>query len=137
MSLVLDASVVAKWFFPEIHQANALRVLSLKQKLVAPDLLWPEFGNVVWKKLLRRETTLLDASECIDRFMICAIECHPTQSLLTAAFAFSKFTGIGVYDAFYLALAEREKGSLVSADRKMCAAAKKSNVSHIWVGDLS
>jgi predicted nucleic acid-binding protein len=43
---VVDASVAVKWFVPEIHSAEALRLLSSDCELLAPDLLPSELGNI-------------------------------------------------------------------------------------------
>lgn len=43
--LVVDASVAAKWFVPEIHQPAALRLLDDRHELLSPDLITAEFGK--------------------------------------------------------------------------------------------
>ncbi|MEK6604283.1 MAG: type II toxin-antitoxin system VapC family toxin, partial [Nitrospirota bacterium] len=48
--LVVDASVAVKWLVPEIHADAARRILSPNNELLAPDLIWAEVGNVIWKK---------------------------------------------------------------------------------------
>jgi predicted nucleic acid-binding protein len=60
---VVDASVAVKWFVPEIHSAEALRLLSLYCELLAPDLLPSEFGNILWKKTRRGEIRVPEAVE--------------------------------------------------------------------------
>ena len=45
--VVIDASVAVKWFVPEIHSAAAARLLEPEIVLCAPDLIGPEFGNVL------------------------------------------------------------------------------------------
>ena len=51
MSLyVVDASVVIKWFVPEIHGDAARRLLSAPHEYFSPDLLFPEVGNAIWKR---------------------------------------------------------------------------------------
>ena len=55
--VVVDASVAAKWFLPEIHSPAAERLLDPSIVLCAPDLIVPELGNIVWKKLRRNEIT--------------------------------------------------------------------------------
>ena len=40
--LVVDASVVVKWFVPEIHSDAARRLLVLPHEYIAPDLLFAE-----------------------------------------------------------------------------------------------
>ena len=51
--LVIDASIAVKWVVPEpdCDRAEALR----DHPLVAPDLLFAECANVLWKKVRRGE----------------------------------------------------------------------------------
>ena len=55
-TLVLDASVAAKWFLPpagETLTEEALQLLkayaSGRLQFVVPDLFWAEVGNIFWK----------------------------------------------------------------------------------------
>jgi predicted nucleic acid-binding protein len=45
--LMVDASIVVKWLLPEPHSIPARRVLTERNDLLAPDLLWAELGNVL------------------------------------------------------------------------------------------
>lgn len=45
--VVVDASVVAKWYVPEIHTLAALKLLDGTYGLDAPDLLPSELGNIL------------------------------------------------------------------------------------------
>ena len=54
MTLVVDASVAAKWFIEETGRAQALQMLDVADRQ-APDLLLVEVANVVWKKVLQRQ----------------------------------------------------------------------------------
>jgi predicted nucleic acid-binding protein len=58
---VVDASVVMKWFIDEIHAEAARRLQEDQYELFAPDLLWPECRNILWKKVRRGELTLREA----------------------------------------------------------------------------
>ena len=49
-TVIVDASVAAKWFFPEEGSKAAIRLLDGKHNLLAPDLLRSEFGNITWEK---------------------------------------------------------------------------------------
>jgi len=49
---VVDASVVIKWFVPEIHSEAARRLLAKAHQYLSPDLLFPEVGNVIWNVAL-------------------------------------------------------------------------------------
>ena len=48
--LVVDASVVAAAFFPEKHTETARTLLFSDGALHAPDLIYAEIANVVWKR---------------------------------------------------------------------------------------
>jgi predicted nucleic acid-binding protein len=62
---VVDASVVIKWFVPEIHSAAARRWLGASHDYVAPDLLFLEAGNAVWKKVRRKELDVTEARQLL------------------------------------------------------------------------
>ncbi|MCP5012242.1 MAG: type II toxin-antitoxin system VapC family toxin [Aestuariibacter sp.] len=55
MTYVVDASVAMKWFVPEELSQEALTYLKDEHELLTPDLLWPEFANIAWKKVRRVE----------------------------------------------------------------------------------
>jgi predicted nucleic acid-binding protein len=48
---VVDASIVIKWFVDEVHSEAARSLQEDQYELSAPDLLWPECGNILWKKV--------------------------------------------------------------------------------------
>jgi predicted nucleic acid-binding protein len=51
--VVVDASVAIKWYLPEIHSEDALRLIDEERELLVPDLVWSEVGNILWKKWQR------------------------------------------------------------------------------------
>jgi predicted nucleic acid-binding protein len=55
---VVDVCVAVKWFVPEIFSQEAARLLSGSHRLLAPDYLLPEAGNVFWKKIRFNEISL-------------------------------------------------------------------------------
>ena len=57
-SLVVDASVVIKWHVTEVLSDAALRLLlDDAPALHVPDLVFPEVGNILWKKVRRGDLT--------------------------------------------------------------------------------
>lgn len=54
---VVDASVAIKWFIPEIHSEAALGLRSSCVRLHVPALMTLELGNVLAKRIRRRELT--------------------------------------------------------------------------------
>ena len=116
---VVDASVVIKWFVPEIHSDAARRLLATAHQYLSPDLLFPEVGNVIWKKVRRGELTADAGQRLAADISSIAVETVPTRGLMIDAHAVAITTGLTVYDAMYLALAVRLKTELITADDRL------------------
>lgn len=115
-TVVVDASVAAKWFLPEPDASAASEWLDDRYRLAAPDLIRAEIGNIVWK-LQRRGVLDSDAAfETIERFLSVPLEIHDSASLLAPALEIAMATGRPVYDSLYLALAVELGGTVVTAD---------------------
>jgi predicted nucleic acid-binding protein len=117
--LVVDASVVIKWFVPEVHGESARRLLTAPHQYLAPDLLFPEVGNVIWKKVRRGELTAREGGMLAADLTSVAVEAVASRVLLSDAVALAMATGLTVYDATYLALAVRLDTVLVTADERL------------------
>ncbi len=135
--VVVDAGVAVKWFVPEIHSVAAARLLEPEIVLCAPDLIGPEFGNILWKKVRRAEITRDDAEEILNAFRALPLEIHHSAVLLAAAFELAVEFDRSVYDSLYLALAVAEECALVTADEKFHSVIRESPLTgHIqWVED--
>jgi predicted nucleic acid-binding protein len=135
--VVVDASVAAKWFLPEIHSDAAARLLDPAIALYAPDLIVPELGNILWKKVRRDELTGDEAREILRAFLSVPVEVRPSSVLLTAAFELAVELDRSVYDSLYLALAVAEDCAMITADARFHSVlAASSLATHVrWVGD--
>ncbi|MGE0461277.1 MAG: type II toxin-antitoxin system VapC family toxin [Vicinamibacterales bacterium] len=131
--LVVDASVVIKWFLPEVHGEAARRLLAAPHQYLAPDLLFPEVGNVIWKKIRRGELTPRDGQRLAADLATVAVEAVASRVLLSDAVALAVATGLTVYDATYLALAVRLDTVLVTADERFgrAVAAAPTAAAHV------
>ncbi len=120
---VVDASVAIKWFVPEVHAEAAARLLEGDNQLLAPDLLFPEFGNILWKKARLGEIRVSEAREIL--------------RALEAVSAFEIAYGLerSVYDSVYLSLAVINECRMITADKKFYNVLKNSSLAeHIeWV----
>lgn len=137
MSLyVIDANVVAKWFVPERLSEEALRLLDERHELASPDLLWPELGNVLWRKARAGQLTGQETAcivQALDRFPVTVF---PSRLVLEGALEIALETGRSVYDSVYVALAVALECRLVTADERLVnALAGGPLASHVlWVG---
>ncbi len=135
--LVVDASVAVKWFLREVHAEAAMRILDPNHELIAPDLIWAEFGNVLWKRRRRGEITLATARAILLDFKRYPIATMPVAPLVEAALEIADGLRQSVYDSLYLALAERRECRLVTADRRFRDAVMDSALvaRMLWVAE--
>lgn len=126
--VVIDASVAVKWFLPEVHSEAALRYLGDDCERLAPDLLYPEFGNSVWKRARRTQLSHEEAREALRSLRLVPIELHSATPFLEAAFEVARLLDRTVYDALYLVLADAHKCRMVTADRSFYEAAAGSSL---------
>ena len=135
-SYVLDASVVAAAFFQEDHADRAQRLLAGGCALYAPDLIYAELANVIWKRHRRGEIDPDEAGRLLADLRSLPLQITPCGDLVEAALELALRTGRSVYDCLYLALAVATRSVLVSADQRLVnALAGTSLATHIaWIG---
>lgn len=136
--LVIDASVAAKWIKPEVHSAYAEQVLQGPYTLLAPDLLWPEVGNILWKSVQRQEITPVEAHEGLRTVLRYPITVVPGRSLITTALEIALHYQQTVYDALYVALATTRDCQLVTADSPLHSRLKNTPLQDhvLWIEDV-
>ena len=119
-AVVVDASVVIKWFFPEVHGDQALHIRDTAKRFVVPDLLYAEVGNVLWHRVQTGAITREEAQAVIEALngILLPSSPVPTKAVLASALEIACQTGTTVYDSLYLALALQERIPCVTADRR-------------------
>jgi predicted nucleic acid-binding protein len=123
VTLVVDASVVVKWYVPEGGSTEASALLNRPEQRLAPDLLVAEFGNVLWKKVRTGELTTSEAREIANAFVSAPpVVLRPSAPLLAAALEIASIYGRTVYDALYLAVALSEGCPMLTADARLVQA---------------
>lgn len=138
MRYVVDASVAVKWYVPEIHSSEAERLLDPTHELCVPDLLFPEFGNIIWKKVTRGELTEAQGQTIIAALLAVPFVIHPTSPLLKPAFEGAARSAQTVYDWTYLALAVSLNCQMVTADDKFYRALSNGPLAGhlLWVAAI-
>ncbi len=132
MKAVVDASVAVKWLFAEDGTVEARQLLAHGIVLHAPDFILIEAANVIWKKARRREAAdaqpyLLELDRLGD-----FVALTPAAELVFHAAAIAMRIDHPVYDCLYLACAEVEEAPLVTADRRLCDAARDRSGAEVW-----
>jgi predicted nucleic acid-binding protein len=138
-AFVVDASVAVKWFVPEVHSEQALRLLRKRCDLQAPELIQAEFGNILWKKCRTGELDMTTAGEILDNFKRSPLVVRPHRGFMKLAWEIALKHRQTFYDSLYLALAMTEKARMVTADRKFYdALAGTSTQRHLlWVEEVT
>jgi predicted nucleic acid-binding protein len=83
--VVVDASVVAAAFFPEKHSKAARSLLLSGGDFHAPDLIYAEIANVVWKRFHRGELDVEEAEELLADVLDLPLQITPSEQLVGAA----------------------------------------------------
>jgi predicted nucleic acid-binding protein len=136
--VVVDASVIAKWSFPEPYSEAALRLLEQELELWVPDFVWAEIGNIVWKKWIRNEIVATDGRLILLGFRSFPFSVYPSERLLETAWEIARDFRRSFYDSLYLALAIYQGCPLVTADRRLYNAVggASSRLPILWVEDI-
>ncbi len=120
MSLVVDASVALKWFLSEEpHASQALAVVQSGATLIAPDFVIAEVCNAAWRSARLGRISQAQVNEIaasLPRFFDALVS---AAGLAPRAVAIARQIDHPVYDCLYLALAEAEQASVVTADMRL------------------
>jgi len=128
-NLVVDSGISVKWFIAETDSPKALEILkdhrSNKFSFLAPNLIYAEFGNIVWKKLIFQGLDSKDAAFAIQEFKKIEFILTPITTLFDDAFEIAVKYKRTFYDSLYLALSVKEKCGFVTADEKFYNAVRR------------
>jgi predicted nucleic acid-binding protein len=124
MTLVVDASVAVKWVLPEAGSDRAAAIRAADADLIAPSLAYAEIGSAIWRAVLRGD---VDAAEARGELRLAVAHYQrivPFEEIADRAMELAIRLRHPIYDCFYLALAERERCPMITADRRLVVAAK-------------
>jgi len=133
MRFVLDASVTLAWLFDDEASDNveAVRMLAEEHGVHVPMHWAVEVANAAIKGERRRRATAAQTSRFFDylRMLDIVADRQDPAVVLDQLSSLAREYNISVYDAGYLALAERLQISLATGDSGLTAAARRAGVS--------
>jgi predicted nucleic acid-binding protein len=138
--LVIDSGVAVKWYVLEQNWAEARRIFADyrngKLTLLAPDFIYAEFGNIMWKKQVLQNFDPLDAANIVDEFRAhITLTLTSTKELLDEAYDLAVAHRRTVYDMLYLALSLRAGCQFVTADEKLVNAIGSAFPDFVWLAN--
>jgi predicted nucleic acid-binding protein len=131
--IVVDASVIVKWFIPEAGDIPAKALLAAGDELIAPELARVEVASALIRKGLRDEVAAADVASTLRAWFRAVAEGQifllPNSDDIEAAATLALELRHPLPDCLYLAVAERLGVALVTADRAFARrAARRSSL---------
>lgn len=118
-SLVVDASVILKWFLDEDDTPLARALPQLGYELLAPSSLPLEVANGLWNAQRRERAEPEDAALAVELLRGLKVSLVPIEDVLSAGYGIAVAHDRTVYDCLYVALALREGCQFVTADERL------------------
>ena len=128
---VIDSNVYASVIVKDEFYEKCKEYMLTKK--VTLDLAFAEAGNVVWKhvKMGRiKEEDAVKRAEVLKR-LVNTSKVYECKDLLVEALELTVKYDVTVYDAIFVALAQRLNDKLVTTDRKLWEKLKDTDVSHL------
>lgn len=131
--IVVDASVIVKWFVDEDGSDKALRIrdeyIERKINIIVPQLVMFETLNALRYKGLFSEAELMNISEALDAYSFELVSLTGEYAKLTIESAIRN--NITVYDSAYVVLAKQNGARLYTADKKLCESLQEEYLNHV------
>ena len=128
--LVLDTSVSIKFYLPEEWREEALALLAAvgesRVKLLVPSTVQPELFNALWQQHRRGMLSREEVGEYWGDFSVTSVDLYAPEDLMPRAAQIALKTGVIIYDALFLALAEDAETLLVTADDRLLNALRNT-----------
>lgn len=124
--LIIDSSVAIKWLTKEVldNEANDVLVRWGSNEFVclAPDILFAEVGNILWKKHRQGIMSSGQIDYGLKQFMAYPFVVVASTELIEPAMKIAILHDRTFYDSLFLALAQAQKCPLVTADDRLANA---------------
>lgn len=130
-SLVVDTSVAVKWFFEEEYFETARAILKPENTLIAPDLMFIEISSVLWKRVRSGLITPEDAHIILKTLLKMPIVFYSSIELSDFGMEIAIKIDRSVYDSLYIALAQAQNATVITADEKFYNALQNSQFAEL------
>ena len=122
--LIADTSVAIKWFAREEHSDIAEAILESGLDIHAPEFMWIETANGLWKKWRKKDLPREDVGLSVAKLKSMIDYWHADGDLIELATDMSLELAHPVYDCIFLVLARKLKIPLVTADKRLLGLAR-------------
>jgi len=126
--LILDASAAVEVALDRGKAREFAKLLGAADEVLAPELLVPEVVNTVWKYHQFEKLSLIACDRAIELALALVDVLVSCKELHRQAFLLARTTQRPAYDAFYLALAQREDAALLTMDAALRREASRQGI---------
>ena len=131
--LVIDASVAVKWFVSEEGSDKADEVSASEYTLLAPRLIMIEVANALARKAMQNLITPLEAAEYVRTLPQFLAGLLDVEDLIEPALQSACRHRHPIYDFVYVEAARRRDTKLLTADQKLIAKVKGTNIAKLVI----
>ena len=131
--LVIDASVAVKWFVSEEGSDKADEVSASDYTLLAPRLIVIEVANALARKAIQKLITPLEAAEYVRTLPQFLAGLLDVEDLIEPALENACSHRHPIYDFVYLEAARRRDTRMLTADQKLIAKVKGTNIAKLVI----
>ena len=121
--IVVDSSVIAKWILPEGDSIQARRLIlevpMTGQRMFVLDLALTETANAIWKRHHQHIIKVEEARQLLGRLLRTPVHVQPSTDLLDAALEIAAKHDRTIYDALFVALANKLQLPGITADKPL------------------
>ena len=140
-NIILDSSVIAKWFFPSEEDGEiALKIkalfLSKEITISIPILIYYEINNLIHTAVKSLRISEKLAKEAYLGFLELDLVAYSSKQLMEMALDKAISLDISSYDASYLVLSEYLKIPFITADQKLVDKAKTNLVENLKTSSI-
>lgn len=128
MILILDASAAVEIVLQRGNSQRLFRAVEEAEWILAPALYIAEVTNVFWKYFKFGQLSMDQCEKAISVALNLPDEFSDDKTLYKEAFALGCQLGKPIYDMFYLILARRNNGFLITLDKGLDEVAVKQSV---------
>lgn len=139
--VVVDASIALKWIVKEPYTPEARALLTGwtadGTSLLVPSLISSEIANALFERVRRGEFAVDEAAQFMSTFLLISLNFVADPAIAARALELAAHYSLkAVYDAHYLALAEREGCELWTADERLWNTVKDRLAWVKWIGNV-
>jgi predicted nucleic acid-binding protein len=135
---VVDASIATKWYLRDEELAIEAAAIFEDFRvgridLLAPDHIQQEVANAVRNAVRRARITEAEAHAAVSAVLGWAIPMIATSTLLASGMTVALRYDCALYDALYIALAERANCEFIYADRRLHNTLRGRFARALWI----